>query len=362
MRYINIILISLIGISAVAQHYSEIAPVVTINPDATNYRDTFNLAFSFPCTAFMGEYGVAVDNNDEVYVSQWSGELFAKYDQAGNVLDTFSITGVSEVRDMTYDGEFLFGSPSDNYFYVIDMEIDTLVATVQIPYRIRGIAHDYDDFTFWISEHWSSNFYEVDAAGNVLDSVIPTGVTLNAISGLAYDKDWWYGGEFLWGFSQDSTGAIIVKYDIASQTQLGSMIDVSGLADGIAGGLSMYSPDAMEEPILVGIIQNELVFALERDYANQLVGQEVNDFIKTLEIFPNPVKNVLNIAIELEGNTDLKFSIVNQLGQTIHSQVVNVISSKTLVFNTSLLESGIYFVKINNESGYSITKKFVVAK
>lgn len=360
MQYICLILISLIGLISYAQDYEEIAPMITINPEAKIWNDTLDVEFSFPCTAFIGEYGVGIDDDDEICVTQWSGDLFAKYDQSGNLLDTFSIPGVSGVRDITFDGEFFFGSPNDYYFYVLDIVTKQLVATVQTPMRIRGITYDPEDQAYWISEHWSSTFYKVDWMGNVLDSLIPTGNTLDAISGIAFDYKYWYSDPFIWGFSQDSTGAIIAKYDIATQSQMGSMIDVSGLASGgIAGGLSMNSMGPMSGTLLVGMIQNQLVFALDLDYANQLVGLEAKDFVKTLEVSPNPARDILCVRMTMDGQAKLKFRILNQSGQIIHSQSVRVERFKTLEFDINKLEAGLYFVQLGNQGKYSITKKFV---
>ncbi len=363
MRYIYIILISLIGLNSSSQHYEEIAPMITINPDAIISSDTLNMEFSFPCTAFIGEYGVGIDEDDEICVTQWLGDLFAKYDQSGNLLDTFSIPGVSGVRDITFDGTFFFGSPNNYYFYVIDIVTKQLIATVQTPMRIRGITYDYEDEAYWISEHWASTFYKVDAAGNVLDSLIPTGITLDAISGIAFDRQYSYSDPFIWGFSQDSTGAIIAKYDIATQSQLGSMIDVSGLASGgIAGGLFMHSLGPMSGELLVGMIQNQLIFALDLDYANQLVRLEAKDFVKTLEIYPNPASDILRVKMLMDGKANVKFRILDNLGKVIHSQLVNIDKLKTLEFDINKLDSGLYFIQLDNPSGYSITKKFVVVK
>ena len=363
MRYIYLIIISLIGLNSFAQQYKEIAPMITINPDATTWSDTLDMEFSFPCTAFIGEYGVGIDDDDEICVTQWMGDLFAKYDQSGNLLETFSIPGISGVRDITYDGQFFYGSPSDYYFYVFDIVTKQLIATVPTPMRIRGITFDPEDEAWWISEHWSSTFYKVDATGSILDSLIPTGITLDAISGIAFDYQHWYSDPFIWGFSQDSTGAIIAKYDIASQSQLGSMIDVSGLASGgIAGGLSMNSMGPMSGNLLIGMIQNQLVFALDLDYANQLVRLEATDFIKTLDVYPNPAGDILRVKLTMDGQANVKFRILDNSGKTIYDQLVNIDKLKTLEFDINKLDAGFYFIQIDNPEGYSITKKFIVVK
>jgi len=359
---IFLILLSIIVSDVNAQQGNKTTSIVTINPYEMNSYDTLELEFSFPCTAFLGESGIDIGNDDDIYVSQRSGGLFAKYDQSGNVLDTFSIFGITGVLDMAYDGEFFFGSTGNYDFYVLDLYLKTLVHTAQMPFQVRAIAYNHIDEVFWISEYWTSKLYKVDALGNVLDSLIPTGVKLDSINGLAYDNIW-YASQYLWGFSQDSTGAILVKYDIDSQSQIGSMIDLSGLADGVAGGLFYYSLGPMTgEAILGGIIQNQLVFALDLDYANQLVSMEVNDFIETLEIFPNPASNMIRITVNMNGQGNLKFRIMNMSGQILHREFVSIDKSRILEFNIDNLISGVYFAQFERENGYVVSKKFVVTK
>jgi hypothetical protein len=67
-------------------------------------------------------------------------------------------------------------------------------------------------------------------------------------------------------------------------------------------------------------------------------------------MYPNPAKTVVNIST----NFDLsKVSILNQLGQVVLEQEV---SGNAVALQTSHLQKGIYFVKINSEAGESIQK------
>lgn len=361
MKNLFLILICLIGLNIFAQQtHVEIAPNSNVNPDAIS-RDTFNLEFSFPCTAFISEYGVETNGSD-IYVTQWVGNLIAKYDQSGTVLDTFSIPGVEKVRDLAYDGQYYYGSPHAYSYYVLDMENKVRIDLIATPFQVRGMAYDPVEDVLWATRSWSPEFYKMDMQGNVLDTWIPTGITMDAISGLAYDNIT-SDGPFLWGFSQDSTGVMIVKYDIATQSQTGSMIDMSGLCSGIAGGLFIENmAPARTGENLGGMIQNQLVFAFDLGYANQLVNLEKNDMLKTFELYPNPVKDVLNIKLAVVDNAKLKYKVLNQAGQVIHDQIIDVNASAEISINTSLFESGIYFVQIGNEKGYLFTKKFIVTK
>jgi hypothetical protein len=362
MKNILLILICLFGLNAFAQQNQvEIAPNSNVNPDAIISRDTLNLQFSFPCTAFLGEYGVNYDGTN-LYVTQWLDDSIARYDVTGNVLDLFVIPDVGHVRDLAYDGQYYYGSPNDFYFYILDLDNKVLIDTIHTSFRIRGMTYDPDNDVLWASECWSPMFYKMDKQGNILDSWLPSGITLDAISGLAYDNHS-PDGPFLWGFSQDSTGAIIVKYDITNQAQTGNMIDVStlGSSDCYAGGLFIREMEYKTDFVIGGMIQNELVFALDLGYANQLVDIESNEMLPSMEIYPNPVKDVLNLNISSQ-DQDVRCKILSQTGQIIQDHKLNVNISSNISFNTSMLESGIYFIQISNNKGYSITKKFLKTK
>jgi len=72
-----------------------------------------------------------------------------------------------------------------------------------------------------------------------------------------------------------------------------------------------------------------------------------------VKIYPNPVKDLLNV----EASSNIKeIRIINIVGQTILNQPTD---SKTMVINTSDLKSGVYNLKIKLEDGY-INKKIVV--
>lgn len=83
-------------------------------------------------------------------------------------------------------------------------------------------------------------------------------------------------------------------------------------------------------------------------------GVGMNDLSQaSVEIFPNPVKDNLNI---IASSLIREISLVNFVGQTVLNQQAN---SKNLVINTSAFKSGVYNLKIKLEDGY-INKKVVI--
>jgi len=83
---------------------------------------------------------------------------------------------------------------------------------------------------------------------------------------------------------------------------------------------------------------------------------EVNENIIGNKLFPNPVENILNVAIGEEIISDGKITIAN-------SQGVTVMTKKMQSNNASLevghLASGIYFIQITNVNTIIFVKKFI---
>lgn len=357
-----IIIICLGSFEIIAQQdlvegFPNIEPV----PNSILETDSFNLQFSFPCIAFEGEYGIESDGED-IYVMQWIDDSIAKYDMDGNVVDKFVIPEVGSVRDLAYDGEFYYGGSIDSSLYVIDFVTKTLIIKVSWPIIIQGIAYDDDEQTFWVSEEGSPMISELDPWGNILESWIPEGVTPDNISGLAWQKDYII-GPYLWAFCQDSTGAFIVKYNIESQAQIGYVINVSGLVteDAISGGLyfERFEQGSWDDFVICGIIQDQLVFALDLDYANHLVRTDEKSMITEFNIYPNPATDKVSISTSYQENQLINCRILSQSGRIMFEEKL---SSNKFVVNTSKFPQGTYFIQLIGIEGYSVAKKFAVVR
>jgi hypothetical protein len=342
------------------QDQIEISPLINTALQNLSENDSLNLQFSFPTIAFIGEYGVETDGN-LVYVTQWLDDSIATYDQSGNVLEEFVIPGVGRTRDMAYDGQYYYGSPNEFYFYVLDLDNKTLINTFQTSFKIRGMAYDPVEDVLWASEHWNPYFYKLDKQGNILDQWIPSGITMDAISGLGFDN-FSPGGPFLWGFSQDSTGAMIVKYDIASQTQTGNMIDVSNLVaePAYAGGLFIHQMDQRDVPTIGGMIQNQLVFSLELDYANMLVGIPDDGIIELMEVYPNPATDVITIRYQMPDARGQMIGLFAVDGTKVWGTLIDGNDTEVEI-DVSNIPAGIYFIRLQSGNNF-ISKKIVLAR
>ncbi len=325
--------------------------------DSYTKPDSLDLYFSFPCIAFEGEYGIE-GNGEDIYVSQYSGDSIAKYDRMGSVLEEFVIEGAGNIRDMAYDGEFCYGGSIDSFLCVMDMEIRNLVAKVHMPFAIQGMAYDYDNWLCYATEEGSSEINKLDFTGVIINSWIPEGANPVNITGLAYDYLYYNKGPYLWALCNDNAENFIVKYDIETQSQIGNIINISCLVaeDAMSGGLCIQRINNYYEFMLVGIIQDQLVFALDLNYVNLLVDSEENIMLKKFDVYPNPAKDKICISTSYHNNQKIICRIINQSGSVLYE---NSLSSDDLFINISEFKRGTYFVQLIGADGYSFTKKFI---
>ena len=82
-----------------------------------------------------------------------------------------------------------------------------------------------------------------------------------------------------------------------------------------------------------------------------------------LSIYPNPVKNQLNISCQLANTSDVKVSIYAITGVQMSSERYKSVGAgfQKMTVSTSQLKNGIYFMQLEID-GAIITKKFSVAK
>ena len=84
--------------------------------------------------------------------------------------------------------------------------------------------------------------------------------------------------------------------------------------------------------------------------------ENVNEYGQaSLSLYPNPTHNVLNLNADLQGRTEVM--ILDMNGRTVKHYVVNGLNEMRL--NVSDLQSGVYFIRVSNETTNAVGK-FVV--
>jgi hypothetical protein len=80
-----------------------------------------------------------------------------------------------------------------------------------------------------------------------------------------------------------------------------------------------------------------------------------------LKVFPNPVKDVLNLAVRFEQATDATVTIADLSGRVITMEDRQGLTDETLTYRLPQLAAGAYFARIATKEG-TRTVKFVVQK
>lgn len=79
----------------------------------------------------------------------------------------------------------------------------------------------------------------------------------------------------------------------------------------------------------------------------------------TMEVYPNPTTESFNLIIEGKSSEKVDIIIVNTLGEVMSQSGEFIIDGHySHVYNTSNLENGIYFIRINGENG-TLTQRFI---
>ena len=79
----------------------------------------------------------------------------------------------------------------------------------------------------------------------------------------------------------------------------------------------------------------------------------------SLTVFPNPAKNLLNIAVETEEQQDLDLSLLSVDGKVVLSKTITAFGNDITSLNVSKVPSGFYFLRISSDKGI-LTQKVII--
>ncbi|MCB2221140.1 MAG: carboxypeptidase regulatory-like domain-containing protein [Bacteroidetes bacterium] len=223
-------------------------------------EDIFDLIFDYPCAVGAGEAGIECDET-YIYTTKWNGDQFYKYDLTGTLVDSFSISGVSGIRDLAWDGNYFYGGAASTTVYELDFENELLISSFTAPTQVRAIAYDDNNNTFY-ANNWSTDITQFNMSGSNLGS-FQVGPAGDSYYGFAYENKTGY--PFLWGYAQvGATQNEIIQLTLPSGNETGLAFDlgnVLNISSGIAGGLC--ASDVCYDFALIGMSQNEYIWALE---------------------------------------------------------------------------------------------------
>ncbi len=164
---------------------------------------------------------------------------FYHFDRDGNFLgdvpqDFFRLEGWG-LRDLTYDGEFVYGSQDGRIYEMDGLTGDQERNFAGAPLEVnRAMAYVPNDDAFWVGD-WDDGWFKVDRNGNVLDQNLQHGLT--GVTGMAWNPSD-PNGAFLYIHNQESEdgGAAVYRYNPETR-ELVRQIETAAEGEGFAGGL-----------------------------------------------------------------------------------------------------------------------------
>ncbi len=81
----------------------------------------------------------------------------------------------------------------------------------------------------------------------------------------------------------------------------------------------------------------------------------ISEEISSVKLFPNPVTSVLNLISDANTNFNSEFYLINNLGEKFDLQKINT-SEKSISFNISSIQKGIYFFVIRTNQSTFVEK------
>ncbi len=223
------------------------------------------------------EQSVATDGYF-IYTTSWqrAGE-FNRYTLDG-YQETFSIDGVGNVRNLSFDGNYFYATNNSNIIYRLDLDEQILVDSIVVPENYglslrycTYIDTDNDGFKrYWIGD-WT-DIYEIVLSGNNVISTRQITSDLNNAYCVAYDAI--TDGGCMWAFMQNSQNngpsAEIVQLNmLGEQTGKTHYLDVDSISNSaLAGGMCVSTNLYSDKYVLLTNIQNS-------DTTNQIIVYEL---------------------------------------------------------------------------------------
>jgi hypothetical protein len=380
-----------------------------------NTDDMWDVQFVYDVTTASGgtlsQAGVEFDG-EYFYTTIWNTGSILKFEKDGTYIGTYTITGASNIRDLAYDGEYLYGGAASTMIYAIDPSDFSVVDQFSSPVNVRAIAYDdiYDGF--WACD-WETDLYLVGRDGSTIDVIINPGVA--SVYGLAFDDI--TGDPSLWVFSQAIGGCDFIQVDIASGSTTGVtrdvLADIPAAGTPIAGGAFMTKDYEQGIVTLGGLIQAdfnlifgyelatydmwliieptsgniaggdfaevevmfnamdiepggydaEITFSSDPDVGDQVVDVHLDVLVgiddvfsaEMINMYPNPASDFVNFEVP---SSVREVNILNYMGQVVYE--MNVVDMKKFQINTSAFSAGSYTVEFITDTEEVAVKKLII--
>ena len=110
--------------------------------------------------------------------------------------------------------------------------------------------------------------------------------------------------------------------------------------------------------------QGDMECAIAPEHGTIVESQLATGTIDRLEdvevsVFPNPAKNVLNVALNSENQQVVSISVITVDGKEVLARSVNLYGNGFVSLGVSQIPSGFYFVKISTNKGVLVQKVII---
>ncbi|MFH2096013.1 MAG: M1 family aminopeptidase, partial [Bacteroidota bacterium] len=319
---------------------------------------------------WFGDY-VTCENWQDI----WVNEGFASYSEY--LADQYLVSQTEADNWMVTAHNYAFDEPQGSIYVPAAYEMDEQrIFSYELSYKKgASIIHtirfllDNDTTFFNILKDFQIQFGDSVATGDDFNN------TLASVSGMNFDDffDQWYYGEgfptynVTWTQRNDSLIMDVLQTTSSSYTPFFGN-DMEYMIQAVTGdsvirvqmnqnqqNYSIYFPDS-----IYGIIVDPANWVLNKDtvvfiYTDPNGAEEMPLLSEAINIYPNPVEEMLNIDVRLQKNNCYDIQIVDMAGRVMLN--VSEFKNRTAV-NVSGLESGMYLLKVS-DGNVTASKLFV---
>ncbi len=262
------------------------------------------------------------------YITKWNENKIYRINSAGTQLDSFTISGISAtsgLRDLAWDGQYLYGSTATTTVYRIDLTTFTATTAFTSPISVRGIAYDAANDAFWVC-NWSTDLRLVSRTGTTLQTITATSHRLTGMSGIAYDT-LTQGGPYIWVLNGGSATdqKILYKIQATSGIKVDSFLITHHLPAGAIGGGVFVTDQAFPGSVTLGVLNQGTPHLLTGYKIGEVAIAQGLSFIYPMggeNLLVNSKQIIVWNSTNVQDNLDILVSVDN--GQTWNSIAQNI--------------------------------------
>lgn len=230
----------------------------------------WSVQFNYDAATVTGAGGnagvVFLPSLHEFWTTRWASNVLHRWNSSGALLGTFTVTGVTGIRGLAFDGTSVYAALNSTTLAIINPTTRALTGSITAPVTTRFVAYDPSAENgaggFWVG-NFSTALYLINRSGTVLRTLPYASLGSTSNYGAAFDP-FSAGGPYIWLFGQGSgagTPQRVVQVRVSDGLPTGLAHDVAidfGVSAGgspIAGGLFVATGIVSGKATLGGILQ-----------------------------------------------------------------------------------------------------------